>query len=176
MKRIHPTTSSPVVTRDLLSDDNFENDVLFRVRTGNECNTFTITSTSTRTVRDNLDACFVQHSQDINLLCSVIFWQKRTIDYQALHKAFLLNSLSEEEFEKEAEKFTVHQEKVPFEKIANTIERLDSLVEIKFDTSDYSDYFQCSQENVMAGLRLLPYPRFTAMLPALAENDISRSE
>jgi len=171
MKQLHPTTSSPVVMQEFLSGDYFDSDLLLRVRSENEYKTLILTSTNTRTVRDGLNAYFVRHSQDIDLLCSVIFWQKKTIDYQALHTAFLLNSLSEEEFEQEADKFTIHQEKVPSEKIALVVERLDSLIGIKFDTSDYSDYFQCSQENVMAGLLLLPDQRFAAMLPVPAENN-----
>ncbi|SJM91153.1 hypothetical protein CRENPOLYSF2_2080004 [Crenothrix polyspora] len=169
MKRLHPTTLSPVMTQDFLSDDYSDSDLFLRVRSEKEYKTFTITSINTQTVRDGLNAYFVQHSQDIDLLCSVIFWQKRTIDYQALHTAFLLDSLSEEGFEQEAEKFTVHQKNIPSEKVASIIERLDSLIGIKLDTSDYSDYFQCSQENVMDGLRLLPAQRFAAMLPASSE-------
>jgi len=171
MKQLHTTTSSPVVMQDFFSDDYFDSDLLLRIRSGKEYKTLILTSTNTQTVRDGLNAYFVRHSQDIDLLCSVIFWQKRTIDYQALHTAFLLNSLSEEEFEQEAEKFTLHQGNIPSEKIASVIERLDSLIGIKFDTSDYSDYFQCSQENVMAGLRLLPDQHFAAMLPVPAENN-----
>jgi hypothetical protein len=164
MNRLHQTTSSTLVVQDFLDDTRSDNDLLFRVKKGNEY--ITITSTNTRTVQDNLNAYFVRYSQDINLLCSVIFWQKRTIDYQALHTAFLLDSLSEEEFEQESEKFTVYQKNIPSEKIASDIERLCSLIDIEFDTSDYSDYFQCSQKNVMDGLRLLPAQRFAAMLPA----------
>jgi hypothetical protein len=172
MKQLHLNTSSPVVMSDFFSGDSFNNsDLILRVRSENESKTITLTTTNTQTVRDGLNAYLDRHSQDIALLCSVIFWQKRTIDYQALHTAFLLNSLSEEDFEQEAEKFTVRQEKVPSETIASVVERLDSLIGIKFDTSDYSDYFQCSQENVMAGLRLLTDQRFTAMLPAAAENN-----
>ncbi len=171
MNRLHTTTLSPVVMQDFLGDIYPENDWIFRVTAGNEYRSISITSTNTRTVRDSLNAYFVQHSQDIDLLCSVIFWQKRTIDYQALHTAFLLDSLSEEEFEQESEKFTVHQKNIPSEKIASVIERLYSLIGIEFDTSDYSDYFQCSQKNVMEGLRLLPAQRFAAMLPTSSENN-----
>lgn len=167
MSRLHPTTSSTVVMRGFLDGTCPDSDLLFRVTAENEY--ITITSTNTQIVRDILNEHLVRHSQDIDLLCSVIFWQKRTIDYQALHTAFLLDSLSEEEFEQEAEKFTVHQKNIPSEKVASVIERLDSLIGIKFDTSDYSDYFQCSQKNVMDGLRLLPSQRFAAMLPALIE-------
>lgn len=171
MKQLHLNTSSPVVMPDFFSGDSFYSDLILRVRSDNESKTITLTTTNTQTVQDGLNAYLDRHSQNIALLCSVIFWQKRTIDYQALHTAFLLNSLSEEGFEQEAEKFTVHQGNITSEKIASVIERLDSLIGIKFDTSDYSDYFQCSQENVMAGLRLLPDQHFAAMLPVPAENN-----
>jgi hypothetical protein len=170
MKPFRETTSSSVVVQNFLDVGCSDSDVLFRVMLGNERNPVIITSTNTQTVRDGLNTYRVRHLQDVDLLCSVIVWQKRTIDYQALHTAFLLNSLSEEEFEQESEKFTVYQKNVVPEKIAAVIERIDSLVGINFDTSDYSDYFQCSQENVMEGLRLLPHHQhFLAMLPVSAE-------
>lgn len=168
MKILRQTISPSNIT-DFLEDDSSDNDMLLRVRPGSEYKTFTVISTNTQTVRDGLNAYFDRHLQDVDLLCSVIVWQKRTIDYQALHTAFLLNSLSEEEFEKESEKFTVYQKNLPPKKIAAVVERIDSLVGINFDTSDYSDYFQCSQENVMEGLRLLPHQHFLAMLPVSAE-------
>lgn len=171
MSQLRSPTSSTVVPKEFLDGDYFDNDILLRVYSKNGSKSIALTSTSTQTVRDGLNACFDRHRQDINLLCSVIFWQKKTIDYQALHTAFLLNSLSEDEFEQEADKFTVHQKNLPPENIATTVEWLDSLVGIKFDTSDYADYFQCSQQNVIAGLRLLTDERFTAMLPAAAENN-----
>ena len=166
MNRFHLTTSSPVMTQDFFeSEDSVNKDLVLRIRRLDD-KTCTLTSTNTQAMRNDLNAYVFQRSQDIDLLRSVIFWQKRTIDYQALHTAFLLNSLSEEEFEQESDKFTVHQVKIPPEKIAFDIGRIDSLLGLKFDTSDYSDYFQCSQENVMDGLRLLPYTRFITMLPA----------
>jgi hypothetical protein len=170
MNNLISPTSSHVVA-DLLSGDSMnDGDMLLRVMPENNFKTITITSVSTQTVVDGLNTYLAQHLQNTELLCSVIYWQKRTIDYQALYAAFLLDSLSEEDFEQEAEKFTIHQKRILPEKIAFDIEQLDSLIGIKFDTSDYSDYFQCSQENVMEGLRLLPSKHFSAMLPASIED------
>lgn len=166
------STSSTFVTnvaKDFLGGESSGGDILLRVKLDNEFKTFNVASTNTQTVRDGLNEYFIQHRQDVELLCSVIYWQKRTIDYQALHTAFLLNSLSEDEFEEEAEKFTIYQKNVHPKKIASVIERLDSLIAIKFDTSDYADYFQCNQQEVMAGLNLLPYAHFAAKLPTVSE-------
>jgi hypothetical protein len=160
-------TSSLVVSKDFLGGDLSGLDLILRMRSDGQYQALHIAFTNTKTVQDGLNSCYYKYFQDVKLLCSVILWQKKTIDYQALYTAFLLNSLSEEEFEEEAEKFTVHQNDVLPEKIASDIERLDSLIGIKFDTSDYADYFQCSQQNVMAGLRLIPHSHFAAMLPSM---------
>jgi hypothetical protein len=161
------TTSSLGVQKYFLGEEPSEVDLIFRMRSIGQSQPFHVVCTKTKTIQDGLDSCFYRYSQDVELLCSIILWQKKTIDYQALYTAFLLNSLSEEEFEEEAEKFTVHHNDVPPEKIAFEVERLDSLIGIKFDTSDYADYFQCSQQNVMAGLRLIPHSHFPAMLPSM---------
>lgn len=165
MKQTYLTISSQLVT----DGDCHDTDLIFRVKS--DAQSTTVVCTNTQTIQDNFNVYLFRYSQDIELLCSVIFWQKKTIDYQSLHTAFLLNSLSEEDFEQEAEKFIVHQKNVPLEKIASIVERLHTLIGIKFDTSDYSDYFQCSQENVMDGLRLLPDQHFAEMLPASSENN-----
>lgn len=170
MSNLLSPTSSHVVA-DFLNDDSMnDGDMLLRVMPEHNFETITITSVKTQTVVDGLNTYLAQHSKNTELLRSVIYWQKRTIDYQALYAAFLLDSLSEEDFEHEAEKFTIHQKRILPEKIAFDIEQLDSLIEIKFDTSDYSDYFKCSQENVMEGLRLLSSEHFSAMLPASIED------
>lgn len=159
------TSSSQVVAQDMWGDISSDGDVLIRVKSDQQLKTIRIASASTQTVRDRLNAYLLQ---DVDLLRSVIYWQKKTIDYQALHTAFLLSSISEEEFEVESEKFTVRQTEIQPDFIASVIDRMDSLLGIPFDTSDYSDFFKCSQENVMAGLRLLPQTHFVAMLPAPA--------
>lgn len=150
-------TSSPVVVES--------SDLTVRIKTDVQSRTITFAYYDTQTIKDDLERFRCQYAQDVKLLSSVILWQKKTIDYQALYTAFLLNSISEEIFEEEAEKFMVHQQVMLPEKIAADIDRLDSLIGVKFDTSDYADYFQCSQQNVMEALRLIPHSHFVAMLP-----------
>lgn len=163
---VSSATSSLVVTPDSLGLRFPDVDLLLHVKSNHQIKSFNVTATPTQLVRDGFNAYFARCSEDISMLCSVIFWQKKTIDFQALHTALLLNSVSEDEFQKEAEKFIVHQKDVPPEVVASVVERIDSLIGFKFDTSDYADYFQCTQENVVAGLRLLPHPDFAEMLPA----------
>ena len=97
----------------------------------------------------------------IELLRSVILWMQAKINYQALYTAYLLNSsMSEDEFEKQADKFTVHQKDIPVEQIASGIKRIRSLTWMEFSVSDYASYFQCSEESVQDALRKIPETRF----------------
>lgn len=162
-------TSSNVIPQEFLGGDYCDGDVLVRIMSDNQL--VRITSTNTQTVRDGLSSYFSRHQQDVGLLCSVIYWQKRTIDYQALHTAFLLDSLSEEDFEREAEKFSTRQVELKPEVIASVVEQLDSLIGLKFDTSDFADFFHCSQSNVLAGLALLNSPHYVALLPPPDQDD-----
>jgi len=162
-------SASPVVPEGFFSGANAGQDFLVRVKLDDQYNTAGIFTTQTKTFTDGLNKYFLKHIQDIELLSSVIYWQKRTIEYQGLHMAFLLDSVSEEDFEKEAVKFAVRQRDVPPEQIARVVGKLDSLIGLKLDTSDYADYFQCSQNNVMAVLSMLENPHFAAMLPAPVE-------
>jgi hypothetical protein len=165
-----PSTNSPVVVTDNFpGNDRDDLDIFFRIRSDNTTQKVYVAYADTKTVRDDLNAYGDQCRQDVDLLCSVILWQKKTIDYQALHTAFLLNSLSEEAFEKEAEKFIIHQKEVPPKMIASMVGRLVSLIGNMFDTSDYADYFRCTQQNVMTGLSLIPHKHFSKMLPSSAE-------
>jgi hypothetical protein len=162
-----PLSSVPVDSDNFFGEDLQCGDILLRVTSDNEFKTYSVASTKTQIVRDGLSALNDEYQRNTELLCALIFWQKRTIDFQALHAAFLMNSISEEEFESEAEKFTVCQYEVSPQFIASIIEKLNELVGIKFDTSDYADFFHCSQQNVLDSLKLLsPRSHFAAMLPS----------
>ena len=166
MGTIVSTNSLVMEMPDFFNTDCVAGDILCRYTPEeDEHKTFTMRYADTQTVMDGINNYIFQHSQNIELLRSVIFWQKRTIDYQALYTAFLLESISEEDFETESDKFMIHYNRVEPEHIAHDIDKMDSLIGIDFDTSDYSDFFQCDQENVMEGLKLLPSENFKVMLP-----------
>lgn len=150
----------------ILSGGYPSGDVLFRVVSTDGARWEHVAVTQTQFVRDGLNQLCDDHQKDIAILSSVIVWQKRTIDFQALHTAYLLNSISEEEFDTESDKFTFRQRSVDPEKIAFVVERMHELLGFSFDTSDYADYFKCTQKNVMEGLRLLPGKQFTELLPS----------
>jgi len=141
-------------------------DVLIRVVNNDGARWEHVAVTQTQFIRDGLNQLFDDHQQDIAILSSVIVWQRRAIDFQALHTAYLLNSISEEEFDLESDKFTFRQRSVDPERIAFVVERMHELLGFSFDTSDYADYFKCTQKNVLEGLKLLPGMQFRELLPS----------
>jgi hypothetical protein len=166
-------TSSPLIT-GTLDNDSEGVDLLFRIRmNGGVLNSFDVAGVKTQTIKDGLNSFYFQYQKDISLLSSVIYWQKRTIEYQATYAAFLLGSLSDDEFEKESINFTYHQKAIPPEHIASVVNRIDSLTGLKFDTSDYSSYFKCSQSNVMEGFKLLESNGYFSALLPLPANDVA---
>ncbi len=168
MNQSRSLTSSTIVPNEFLDGHYSGNDMIYRIFSNNESKSITLLSTSTQTVRDGLNAYYDQHQQEINLLRSVILWQRNNLDYDGVYIAFLLGCLSEEEFQEESEKFTVYEELVDPIKIAQDIQKMYSLIGVDFDTSDYAAYFKCSQENVMEGLKLLKNnPIFKEKLPQI---------
>lgn len=169
MKPFRVDSSMPTMSNILdsfLGGNHLEGDVLVRCMSQDGAKSFVFASTKTQTVRDGLNKYFDNHQIDISILTSIIVWQKRTVDFQALHTAFLLNSISEEDFESESEKYTLRQRHVDPEQIAFVVDRMHSLLGFSFDTSDYADYFKCTQKNVMEGLKLLPDKHFFELLPS----------
>lgn len=162
-------TLSTIQPEFFSANSSTDNDFLFRLVSGDGFKSYLVTSTQTKVIRDSFNEYVDNHQKDIAILSSVIYWQKRTIDFQALHTAFLLNSITEEGFEQEAEKFAVRQRRIDPETIAVVIDRLDNLLGIDFDTSDYADYFKCTPKNVLEGLRLLPKESHTNKLPLVTE-------
>lgn len=160
------TSSAPQhIGRD---DDGQLTDVLVHVtKVGG---VVTLNPVDTRTVRDSFNRAMDSRSWDVDVLRSVVLWQRRTIDFQAIHTAFLLDAITEDEFEEESSKFVVDLKNLDPRFIAMMIKRVDFLVGLQFDTSDYADFFQCSQENVMDGLKLLPAERYSEMLPQSSGN------
>jgi len=146
------------ITRTSSTDmADVDHDVIVRHRTN---------SVASMPTQDFVNSCRSIFEQDISLLSRVIVWQRRTIEYNALYTAFLLDAMTEEEFEEESEKFLVRKQHVDVSKIASEISRIEKLTGLEFDTSDYAGFFSCSQENVMQGMASLKaQERFLSVLP-----------
>ncbi len=151
----HSMSMTDVFSTNMIKTD--EHDTLVRFRTN---------SLVSMPTQDFVDSCRSIFQQDISLLSRVIVWQRRTIEYNALYTAFLLDAMTEEEFEEESDKFLVRKQHVDVSQIKSEISRIETLTGLEFDTSDYPGFFSCSQENVMQGMALLKdHERFLSVLP-----------
>lgn len=105
--------------------------------------------------------------RDIEQLKEVVQWQHKTIDYNSLYQAFLLDQLSESEFEYEAEKFAYEPVQMAPEDLASKVQRVYSLTGIHYTPSEISDLFQCNHEEAMQAISIIRVlnPELSYMLP-----------
>ncbi|MCK9375696.1 MAG: hypothetical protein M0P73_06055 [Syntrophobacterales bacterium] len=88
-------------------------------------------------------------------LVEVILSQKRTLDYNGFYNAFLLEQVSEEEFDKIAEQFTYTPKVIDHKLLASKINALLELTKIDYSTSELSDIFQCDNDNVTEAIQTI---------------------
>jgi hypothetical protein len=92
--------------------------------------------------RGKLVSWFVEKERDIFELKSVTKWQKKCLDYQSVYNAYLLGSLTEEEFETDSDEYTSDIREISTEEILATINRLNKLLDFKLTASDFASYLQ----------------------------------
>lgn len=93
--------------------------------------------------------------QDIDSLKAVVRWQHSVIDYNAVYQAYLMDQLTDDEFELEAEKFVYDTKSVDPNDLAAKIQRVYQLTNIQYTPSDLGDLFQCEHSEVMRALALV---------------------
>lgn len=113
---------------------------------------FTNTSSFFTTVTKGWEAYY---SRDIVSLVSVIHWQHSILDYNAHYNAYLLNQISEEEFESSSEAIAYEPQDIDPAELANKIRTIVSLTGIDYTPSDFAGLFRCSEESVQKALQVL---------------------
>ncbi len=145
-----PSTSTPLFSP---AGSSTNNDFLVRLQsTGSN---FYITSTHTQIVQETLDLIFQSHVRDVAVLRSFVHWQKQHLDYQALYTGMLLETISEEEFMVEAEKYATEESEVDPVMLAGHIDELRRLTALDLETSEYASFFNSTQENVVDAMARL---------------------
>jgi hypothetical protein len=103
---------------------------------------------------------------DISALREVVEWQHRVIDFNSSYVAYLLEQISEEEFESVAESSVVDEVDKDKYQVASMIDRVLRLTNLDYTASDFSNMLACSQEAVVEALEFLAdkYPKVQLML------------
>jgi hypothetical protein len=106
---------------------------------------------------------------DLAQLRSLALWQHRLLDYNAVYQAYLLEQMTEDEFEAEAEKFVVDHDHVDIDVLAPQIDQLLRLTGIAYTPSDLVAYFHCEHDDVMSALDHLKEvrPEIAYLLPEI---------
>lgn len=105
---------------------------------------------------------------DVDLLKSFAAWQKKKLDYQAVYNAYILEAISEEEFEEESAPYVVEIKEVDSAAIGKAMDELVELLPFEVSTSDFADYFECEPEDVVLAISAVSR---NEKLRALLSND-----
>ncbi|KVA11848.1 hypothetical protein WI41_07070 [Burkholderia latens] len=89
---------------------------------------------------------------EVDLLKSFAAWQKKKLDYQAVYNAYILEAISEEEFEEESTPYVVEIKEVDPLMVGRTMDELVELLPFEVSTSDFADYFECEPEDVVLAI------------------------
>ena len=106
-------------------------------------------------------------NEDVKLLQDVVKWQHNLLDYNAHYSAFLLEQVTESEFEEVASSFVYEQEEVDPAFLSANVERVLNLTQIDYPPSELAEFFRCDPNQVVTAYRsLVPrYSNLAKMLP-----------
>lgn len=95
--------------------------------------------------------------KDIETLNDVINWQHKVIDFNSSYAAYLLEQISEDEFELVAEAMAEEENDIAPDLLALLISRTLRLTTIEFSPSDLANLFHCSVDAVDEALHQVPH-------------------
>lgn len=104
---------------------------------------------------------------DVAALQHVALWQHKVIEYNSLYQAYLMDQLTDDEFETEAEKYAYEQSEISRDELRDGVGRIYRLTNIAYSPSDIADLFHCSHEEAVEAVTNLAveYPAFLPMVP-----------
>lgn len=163
--------TSPKTTSvdELLSATPYpERDYIVRISTNQETKSTSMQLYSTGVVAARLNNYAAAMTRDINLLKSVIHWQHRRLDYGSIYNAYLMDQITEEEFETAVEQFAYEPQNVDPDVLAADASRVFELTEIPYEPSDLADLFQCEHANMMEAVKMVSaaHQEYAKMLPS----------
>ncbi|MEM5449885.1 hypothetical protein [Paraburkholderia guartelaensis] len=115
-----------------------------------------------------LQSLAMERSEEVDLLKSFAEWQKNKLDYSAVYTAWLLEAMSDEEFEEESSKYVVEIDDRDPRKVADVAERLVRLLPFELSTSEIADYLRAEPRSVLEAIAQFGQhsDKLRALLPA----------
>jgi hypothetical protein len=133
-------------------------DVMFRV-TGNETAgvmNYDVAVVRTGTFFEALSRAWRQtHEQQVSALLDVVHWQHGMLDYNAHYNAYLLEQMSQEEFEAASRDIAYEPIQIAAVELVPKIKTVMSLTDIDYTPSDFASLFRCREETVQHALDII---------------------
>ena len=129
-------------------------DVMCRI--SSSAATTTLSTWQTADFSKFLYARFSKLENSVHILRSVVSWQKHRIDYDALHAAYTLGAITEEEFLKDAEQFVREQVSLPSNVICQNIAEINEALDGNMSVDEYADFLNVDVDDVLAAVPHLP--------------------
>lgn len=139
---------SPSTQVDWFSASNLvgERDMLHRT-ISSATSVVSTMSWPTSFVTGKLDAWHESLQADINALKTVANFQRKYINYQATYNAFLLGTLTEDEFDVESDAYISEERKVDAVELAPLIDRLKRLLDFELTDRELGEYLEVDSES-----------------------------
>ena len=165
-------TSHEVTTSALRENRNpwFNHDMIHRTVADVSTRGFSIQSWDTSAINIQISHWCADQTRNVEVLATVIKSQNKQLEYQSYYNAYLLGSLSEEEFEIESDAFICNQITMEPVHVADVISRLDQLLDLKFEDSQLAEFFHIDIAAVSEGRSLVhkPLVKSSTIFPALS--------
>ena len=146
-------------------------DFVARVSRTTSSDVTVISTMDTNTFITQLRQFDSERQADINALNAVVNWQHKIIDFNSSYTAFLLDQISEDEFEKIAEEMAEDETDRDPSQIVPLITRILSLTTLGYTPSDFANMLHCSQQTIIEALKEVAYnnPKIKTILREILE-------
>lgn len=154
----------------MLSDSKV--DVLCRITDSQAHSGFDIATIETRNFYLNVHDAYLNElkkmESDVSTLKQVVKWQHNQIDYNSYYNAFLLEQVSESEFEEIAASFAYETKEIDDYELLESVRKVISLTEIEYPPSELAEFFRCDYTKIVEAYRSLTseVPSLAHMIPA----------
>ncbi len=148
-------TTSVKLSQEITPDASAPNvDYLIRMY-GSSHEEIKFVITGTEKFKRHFDGVFDYLKFVKDTLVEVILSQKRSLDYNGFYNAFLMGQLSEDEFEKIAQKFTYLPKTIDTITLSSKVNILFDLTNIDYSISELADIFQCNSNSIATAIQLI---------------------
>lgn len=133
----------------------FDYDFVARISGSTKSNLASVSVANTSSLLRQFSEYVIGFERDINVLKGVVNWQHKVIDYNSSYTAFLMEQITEEEFEQVAIGFAEAPVEISAFDLAYDIERIHTLTGIDYSVMDYANMFGASEDAVEDAARTI---------------------